>query len=189
MDILYPIILAVTGSDRQLQGREKVVRLSGLARCALYVSADRSGIELGELLKSPEGKPLPADGFFWSLSHKPEYVAGVVADFPVGIDIEKIRPCSHGLYRMIAEESEWELATPVTDRLFFRYWTAKETVLKSFGVGMKGLSRCRVIRIVDERFMTLSYNHQQIHVEHLYFDNHIAAVICHPDVRWSILSL
>jgi 4'-phosphopantetheinyl transferase len=169
-----------------LRGREKVLRLSSLARQAIQLSASQSGIQLGELMKSPEGAPLPAGGYYWSLTHKSNYVAGVVSDFPIGLDIEKVRPCAPGLYRMAADESEWRLGDTVSDLLFFRYWTAKEAVLKSAGIGLRALSQCRVIEIVDDHHLMLSYKHQEFDVEHFYFNGHIAAILAHPDIRWMV---
>ncbi len=162
------------------------MRLSCLARRAVALSASQIGVRLGELLKSPEGAPLPVGGYFWSLAHKTEYVAGVVADFPVGLDIEKIRPCAQGLYRMAADEAEWKLGGAPGDLLFFRYWTAKEAVLKSLGIGLTGLSRCRVVKIVDDHHLMLSYKFQEFNVAHFYFNGHIAAILAHPDVRWMV---
>jgi 4'-phosphopantetheinyl transferase len=184
--VIYPFILAVPEADRQLRGREKVVRLSSLARQAVKFSASQSGIKLGELMKSPEGAPLPVGGYFWSLAHKTEYVTGVVADFPIGMDIERIRPCAPGLYRMTADESEWKMGETLSDLLFFRYWTAKEAVLKSAGIGLKALSQCRVIEIVDDHHLRLSYKHQEFDVEHYYFNGHIAAILAHPAIQWMV---
>jgi 4'-phosphopantetheinyl transferase len=169
-----------------LRGRDKVLRLSNLARQAVQLSADKSGVRLGELIKSEEGAPLPSGGYYWSLAHKSEYVAGVVADFPIGMDVEKIRSCAPGLYRMAADETEWRLGETVDDLLFFRYWTAKEAVLKSAGIGLRALSRCRVIEIVDDDHLTLSYNHQEFGVEHFYFNGHIAATLAHSAIRWMV---
>jgi 4'-phosphopantetheinyl transferase len=138
------------------------------------------------LLKSPEGAPLPAGGYFWSLAHKSERVAGVVADFPIGLDIEKIRPCAPGLYRMAADAAEWSLGVSADDLLFFRFWTAKEAVLKSLGIGLSGLSKCRVIRIVDDHHLMLTYKHQEFLVAHFYFNGHIAAILAHPVIRWVV---
>lgn len=138
------------------------------------------------MTKSPEGAPLPVGGYFWSLAHKTEYVAGVVADYPIGVDIEKIRPCAPGLYRMAADETEWNLGEKTDDLLFFRYWTAKEAVLKSVGIGLQGLSGCRIIEIVDDRRLTLSYKHQDFNVEQIHFNGHIAAILAHPAIRWLV---
>jgi 4'-phosphopantetheinyl transferase len=160
--------------------------LSALARQAVLLSANLSGIQFGELMKSPEGAPLPVGGYFWSLAHKSDYVTGVVADFPIGVDIERIRPCAPGLYRMAADETEWKLGGGAGDLLFFRYWTAKEAVLKSAGIGLRALSKCRVTRIVDDHHLRLSYKHQEFNVAHFYFNGHIAAILDHPAIRWMV---
>ena len=51
---------------------------------------------------------------------------------------------------------------------------------------MKALSQCRVIDIVDDEHLILFFNHQQIRVEHFYFNGHIAAVLSHPSVQWIV---
>lgn len=189
MNTIYPVILAVPDADRQRRGREKVQRLSALARGAAKLSAGFAGIQLGELVKSSDGVPLPVDGYYWSLSHKTEYVAGVVAVFPIGLDIEKIKPCMPGLHRMLADDTEWELGGGRNDVLFFRYWTAKEAVLKSVGVGLGGLSRCRIVRIVDADHLVLCYDHKEYVVSQYRFNGHIAAVTAHPDIRWTVMDI
>jgi 4'-phosphopantetheinyl transferase len=113
-------------------------------------------------------------------------VAGVVADFPIGMDVEKIRPCAPKLYRMTADDAEWKLGESVSDLLFFRYWTAKEAVLKSVGIGLKALSLCRVIEIVDDHHLMLSYKQQKFDIEHYYFNGHIAAILAHPAIQWMV---
>ncbi len=186
MKTIYPVIMAVPEKCSQVT-RDNVLRLGALARKALMLSAQKSGIILGKLDKSAEGAPLPSGGIFWSLTHKDQYVAGVASDCPTGIDIEKIRPCSKGLYRKTADESEWKMGEPVTDLLFFRYWTAKEAVLKFFGTGLKALSQCRISKILDDHRMVLSYNSEELIVEHFYFDGHIASIISHPSIEWIVL--
>jgi 4'-phosphopantetheinyl transferase len=141
------------------------------------------------MVKSPEGAPLPNGEYFWSLAHKTDYVAGVVADFPIGMDIEKIRPCAPGLYHMTADDAEWKLGETVSDQLFFRYWTAKEAVLKSVGIGLKALSKCRVIEVLDDRHLMLSYKQKEFDVEHFYFNGHIAAILAHPAIEWMVQGL
>jgi phosphopantetheinyl transferase len=87
---------------------------------------------------------------------------------------------------MTADEQEWKLGGTIADLLFFRYWTAKEAVLKSVGTGLKSLSKCRIIEIVDDRHLLLSYEHQAFNVEHFYFNGHIAAILAHPAIRWMV---
>jgi 4'-phosphopantetheinyl transferase len=186
---IYPVVLAVPQKDRRRSGREKVSTLSRLARRAIEISAQKSNIDLKELQKNKNGVPLPFNGNYWSLSHKPQYVAGVVADTRIGIDIEAIRPCSDALFRKTADEIEWGLTDTDRFTLFFRYWTAKESVLKAVGTGIKDLKSCRVKQIIDEHHLIINYQEELWHVEHSFFDGHIASVVKNDfDVLWTILT-
>ena len=110
--IIHPVIMAVPEPDRRLKGRHKVTALRRIARKALYQSARYSGFTLGTLEKAENGAPLPSNGIYWSLTHKESYVAAVTAPQPIGIDIEKNRPFTEGLYRRLAEHP-----APVLDRV------------------------------------------------------------------------
>lgn len=181
------MILAVPEKDRQLTGRDRVVNLSRLARQALALSAEKSHIRLGEISKNTEGVPLPFDGYYWSLTHKPKYVGAVISRQATGIDIEEVRPVSDAMFGRVASDSEWGLASDDVLESFFRYWTAKEAVLKAVGVGMTGLSRCRVVQLTDRQHMALVYEDRSFSVEHLHFNGHIASVIQNDFViAWSI---
>lgn len=173
---IHPVILPVPDDARDLPPPRKVRFLSGHAREALRRSAERLQVELGPLEKDPRGAPLPCQGYYWSVTHKPEYVGGVLAPSPVGLDLEKIRPCSEALFRKTASEEEWALAgRSDPDRLFFRYWTAKEAVLKTGGEGIKDLSRCRIRDVLDDTHLLVSYRGTAWTVEQIVFDGHIAS--------------
>ena len=185
--ILYPVILAVPDKEQKLTGREKVANLSNHARRALEISAQKSCIELGDLTKNENGAPLPFSGNYWSLTHKPRYVGGVIAPTQIGIDIEKIRPCSKALFRKTAKESEWGLSDADSFKLFFRYWTSKESVLKASGTGIRDLSKCRIVQIIDHNHLVINYEDRKWLIEHFYFDGHIASVVKNDfDVEWTI---
>ncbi len=185
--ILYPVILAVPDKEQKLTGREKVANLSNHARRALEISAQKSCIELGDLTKNENGAPLPFDGNYWSLTHKPIYVGGVIAPTQIGIDIEKIRPCSKALFRKTANESEWGLSDADSFKLFFRYWTSKESVLKASATGIRDLSKCRIVQIIDHNHLVINYEDRKWLIEHFYFDGHIASVVKNDfDVEWTI---
>jgi 4'-phosphopantetheinyl transferase len=185
--ILYPVILAVPDKEQKLTGREKVANLSNYARRALEISAQKSCIELGDLTKNENGAPLPFDGNYWSLTHKPIYVGGVIAPTQIGIDIEKIRPCSKALFRKTANESEWGLSDADSFKFFFRYWTSKESVLKASGTGIRDLSKCRIVQIIDHNHLVINYEDRKWLIEHFYFDGHIASVVKNDfDVEWTI---
>ena len=185
---IYPVILAVPGKAQQLKGREKVSFLSRHARSALEISAQKSGLKLTRLIKGENGEPLPFDGNYWSLTHKTGYVGGVIASTMIGMDLEKIRPCSAALFRKTAQDSEWRLSNEDPTRLFFRYWTSKESVLKASGTGIRDFSKCRIFKIVDHNHLIINYKDQDWFIEHQDFDGHIASVVKNRfNVEWTIL--
>ena len=184
--VIYPVILAVPEKDRQLTGREKVAGLSRHARRALEISAQKSGIALIDIQKDEKGAPLPFNGNYWSVTHKLQYVGGVVAAGRIGIDIEKIRPCSEALLKKTVDDSEWSLADADRIPLFFRYWTSKECVLKAVGIGIRDLSKCRIVQVVDDDNLVVNYDGKLWHVEHTFFDGHIASIIKNGwNIHWT----
>ncbi len=175
--VIHPVVLAVPEADRQLVMRPKVAALSRNARKALSLSARYSGVSLQRLDKAENGAPLPSDGVYWSLSHKEIYVAAVTSHMPVGIDIEQIKPVSDGVVKRTADQAEWDLAPQMDLPLFFRYWTAKEAVLKAVGKGLAGLDKCRVHRIVDDLHLILTYEGTAWTVAHHWIgQDHLVAI-------------
>jgi 4'-phosphopantetheinyl transferase len=175
--VVYPVILPVPAEVLHLSPKQRVKSLSELARQALALSAGRLGVRLGALEKDDRGAPIPSHGNFWSLSHKPDYVGGVVAPAAIGLDIERLRPCSPGLRRKTADAAEWALmGHGDVQTTFFRYWTAKEAVLKVRGEGLRDLSRCRIEYILDATHLRVDYAGKTWSVEHFFFEGHVAAV-------------
>ena len=178
-NVLFPVILPVPAEVGNYSPRDRVIFLSQHARKALQMSAEKSDAQLGELVKDANGVPQPFDGIYWSISHKTLFVCGVVAPSPIGIDIERIRSFSDGLFRKTAGEREWKLADMENDAVmtFFRFWTAKEAVLKATGIGIKDLLKCRVRKILDENHLQIIYNGQDWLIEHFEFDRHLASIV------------
>ena len=176
---IYPVILPVPAKVKTFKPRDRVIYLSRHARRALEMSAAKSGITMGKLHKDKKGVPLPFDGVYWSISHKHEFVGGVVAHRRIGFDIEKIKPCSDALFRKTAADDEWALAGEAGKslNLFFRYWTAKEAVLKAAGTGLKDLSTCRVTQLTNDLHLRMEYQNQSWLIEHFFFNGHIASVV------------
>jgi len=184
---LFPVVMPVIETGHKPQGKEKVAHLSRIAREALKLSADKSGVRLGELLKDENSVPCPVSGIYWSLSHKPNYVAAVVSKNRVGIDIEEMKPRAKSLFAHVASDEEWELKGRSWDTLF-GYWTAKEAALKVIGIGISGLKTCRIISIPDENHIVLDYKGHSFLVEQLRYKNHIVSVIKDDNkIDWIIL--
>lgn len=184
---IFPVILPVPDADQRLTGRDKVKALSRLARSALMESCKKSGLHLEAFPKDEKGVPLPLGGVHWSLTHKSDRVGGVASLLPVGMDLETIRPVSDALLSKVANEDEWRLVGGNRQNNFFRFWTAKEAVLKAVGKGMVGLSRCRVVAVVDDTHMTVTYDETRWPVAHFWFDGHVAALTArHFSVAWTL---
>lgn len=183
--ILFPVVMPVAETDRKLSGAERVARLSRIAREALGLSAQKSGVVLGELLKDEDDVPCPIDGNYWSVSHKSKYVAAVVSRDKIGIDIEEIKPRQESIFNLVASEHEWELSKDRSWRTFFRYWTAKEATLKAVGVGIGGLKSCRLVSIPDENHMVLNHRGCLFIVEQFSYKNYIVAIVKNDnEVEW-----
>jgi 4'-phosphopantetheinyl transferase len=145
--VLRPVMWRVPAEIRNHPPRGRAPLLSRFAREAVLASARRSGLDFfssENLEKTDRGVPLPVQDWHWSLSHKTEFAAGVVAPFPVGIDLELPGPRHPGLFDKVGTEAEWKCLGGRDWPRFFRLWTAKESVLKALGVGLAGLGDCRL---------------------------------------------
>lgn len=172
-----------------MTGKESVAELSRMARDAARISARMSGVALGAFNKDSSGVPMPLNGVFWSISHKPKVVAGVVSTVRIGLDIEQIKPVSDRLVHKILDSGELELFHHVEKSLaFFKGFTAKEAVLKKTGVGIRGLSDCKIIERVDEKKLLVQYLNHHYWVENYYFDGYLASVTKNSgDVQWTVV--
>ncbi len=188
MNIIYPVILKVSEKNLSLAPKQRVKFLSSHARKALEISSIKSGYGQIKPLKDENGVPLPFKKKYWSLTHKPRYVGGVAADFKIGMDIEgieKIRESKKGLREKTATKEEWKLGHPDESELFFRYWTAKESVIKAEGSGIRDLLKCRISELIDDYNLIIRYNKKDWIVEHHFFNGHIASVVKNScSVKW-----
>lgn len=122
---------ATIAAQRAVAGR---LLRHGLAEQFGLASADI------QLERDGFGRPRLADrpDVHFSISHCPEAVAVLVADAPVGVDVERIRPYDpYAARRVLAPAELARLAkSSEPDRDFFRLWTLKESYGKALGVGM-----------------------------------------------------
>jgi len=124
------------GKDRLLSLGAGILLKIGLERYG--ISEREAVICLGE-----HGKPYLRDypNLHFNLSHSGSMVMAAFSDVPVGCDVEKIGearlPVAHRFFAP-EELKRLEQAPPGEERnrLFFRFWTLKESVLKATGNGM-----------------------------------------------------
>ncbi len=163
---------------RGLGTKERAAALSRFARTSVMISGQRTRLVPDRLETGENGQPLCSDGVCWSLSHKRDYVAGVVSEVPAGIDLEKIKPVSRRLFeRVVCEAERGSFESDDPDVAFFRTFTAKEAVLKCIGTGLAGLTYVNVTRVVNACTIDLEYHGRNFRVESLCFDGHIASVV------------
>jgi len=188
--ILYPVILRVPQSIRLLKGRPNFEALGRHARQSLRISGQRSGFYPEKLLKGKSGEPLSCGGVHWSISHKPDFVAGIVSLEPVGIDIERVKPVTQGVFEKILTLEEaacFGNCGPLD--LFFRAFTAKEALLKLRGVGLAGLSGVKVVGVPEANLTLVQYQGDVSTVEHFWVDGHICSVVRkEADLVWECVN-
>lgn len=88
------------------------------------------------------GKPyLPLKDIHFNISHSGDYALIGVSQYPIGVDIEKIKPNRD--FKRLAEtvlsedERAWVFAQD-TEQRFYHLWTLKEARLKCDGDGLAG---------------------------------------------------
>lgn len=173
---LHPVLVPVP-LDAQARTPEQVQAQRDAAQRALAHCAALCRAPTGGWQKNADNVPVPNEGFYWSVSHKREWAAAVIADHPVGIDIEKIAPRRDELVLdELAGDEEWAIIGDRSWDSFFRLWTAKEATLKANGVGIGKFARCRLVGVRDDLHMELFYDNVSWHVEHFRHEDHIAAL-------------
>ena len=88
------------------------------------------------------GQPLlPGTGLYGSVSHTHTLCICAVADAPVGIDAEQIRPAPLRVaQRVFTTQEQARLRDAAqTDRVFFEIWTRHESFVKLTGAGLRDI--------------------------------------------------
>ena len=130
---------------RLLEGPRKLDFLAGRValKAALRCCHAFAGGDVRQLVveNDPDGRPrvVQRPDLSCSLAHSGAWGAGAVADRPVGVDVERVRPRSAEILRHIADDTEREAAgagSGEVAQVITRIWTLKEAVLKGMGVGL-----------------------------------------------------
>ncbi len=181
-----PVIVAIARTpDQDRPAPERVLAQRRSAREALALGAHRAGCPDTAFEKSsPRGKPVPtASGWRWSISHDATFVAGTVHPTDdIGVDLERIALRRRMLVERVANGTERKLLGESTsgqgeiDALgFARLWTSKEAVLKAEGVGIAGLSACRLTGLFGPAVTELTYRGERRLVQHTRIDEHLVS--------------
>ncbi|MCL2639088.1 MAG: 4'-phosphopantetheinyl transferase superfamily protein [Oscillospiraceae bacterium] len=110
-----------------------------IARCLFKYALEKDfGITGVNYLKDERGKPyIPNSNLHMSISHCRAGAACVIADIPVGIDVEEISRIKLKIARRICTENELALLQNAEDKQDFlcRLWVLKEAYSKLTGKG------------------------------------------------------
>lgn len=102
--------------------------------------AEEYGVTAPELGYGEHGKPFLPDhpAIHFNLSHCAGLAVCAVGTAPLGVDAEGIRPFRQNVMRRAFSDAETNavLRCGNPDRLFFQYWTLKESFVKAIGVGV-----------------------------------------------------
>ena len=177
---LSPVLLPTPESARDMIPRERVALQSRVARDAVRESAERSRVPVPAFEKDERDVPQPDGDVHWSLTHTTRWVAGVVAPRAVGIDVEGPRPVREEITHKILNDDEAAILGGREGVAFLRAWTSKEAVLKCEGIGIAGLSRCRIRAKRDDDCLELHFDGHEYAVHQHVFDGHVAAVCVTP---------
>jgi 4'-phosphopantetheinyl transferase EntD len=181
--VIVPVSPPVKGRVRELVEAQRRCARVALALCAGHCGAPREGWR-----KGPDEAPLPNAGFFWSLSHKRQWAGAVIADQPVGLDLEHVAPRRPNLFDSIGAAEEWPRLGERSWPAFYQLWTAKESVLKANSLGIGHLAECRLLEAVDRNRLRMQFRGVEWTVHLHGFADHLAAVASiATDVQWVVL--
>lgn len=123
------------------------------------------GLDNPAIFKTENGKPYVNEpNIYFSLSHTDSLAAVVVADTPVGIDCEKIKPKEKEEIKRFASrfftknEIDMLHSSDYSIIDFFKIWTGKEAVIK-----MRG-STSADIKKIDTTLENLFYSFENEHI-------------------------
>jgi len=128
------------------KNNEKAIKESLGGRILLSSELYKKNIDLKKdiILKSPDGKPILKENsqIHFNISHSKEMILCTISDSPIGCDIEKMGYLRINIADRFFHEKEYKKISSETDdnkkkELFYKYWTAKESYIKSIGTGLR----------------------------------------------------
>lgn len=97
------------------------------------------------------GKPfIPSLSCSFNISHAGSYIALSLGDFEQGIDLEQVRERKsfQALIKRVLSNDEYDYLTLLPEseqlKLFIKWWTIKETLIKESGLGLVGIDQLKI---------------------------------------------
>ncbi len=117
-------------SHQRLEGMKSMVHQKGFLSIRKLLEA--SGYTDSDLYYHETGKPLLTDGVQVSITHSAQYSALALAEVPVGIDIEHVKPVVGRIAHKFTKNEAWFLDATASDYLdkLTVIWGVKEAIFK-----------------------------------------------------------
>lgn len=130
-----------------------------------------------EVVEDENGKPyLPNGKVKFNLAHAGKYVVLGVSNGEIGVDIEDVREYIESVATecFLSQEREFIYSSDNPNQTFFRLWTAKESVTKLFGLGLKmNPNSFSVLPMTDGQ---RRINARDLFLKWINYDGHIIAI-------------
>ncbi len=190
--MLYPVVARV---PRGLVGREGVQRARTLGRASLDYSSKltRLGTSAVDYPRDRERAPAPFEHggttWHWSTTNTPGLAGGVVAPLRVSIDAEWLdRPRLEATLEYFAADELEPLRDIGLDarRAALSLWSAKEAVIKLTGIGMAGMGRARLERVLAPENgapsrLAVAFEGERFCVHQRWNGEHVVSIACDTD--------
>lgn len=132
-------------SAARLKSMKSVVHQKGFL--SVRALLNQAGLQDRDLYYNHLGKPFLQDGRCISITHSHQRSAIIIAPYPVGIDLELMRPKILRIAHKFSHDPDQSLKESVLDQVaqYTYIWTAKESIYKM--VSTPGLSFLHDIRL------------------------------------------
>lgn len=157
-------------------GPARVAAQSAAARRALARAAEELGLGPLLLTKSERGAPrVDRPGWHTSLAHTRSLALAVLAERPVGADIEDLRAPRLTKLQRFFEPGELARLGSFDPKELAALWSAKEAALKLAGVGIEELGQVVLLGRTPDG-LALSHRSTPRRVVHREVDSHLVAL-------------
>lgn len=173
---LHPVIRRAPGQDPSLPSSVRVANQRRGARAVCRECAHSLGHHLRKLTCDDEGHPAPTDGWYWDVSHTGRFVGGVVAPFPVGIAVERVRHHSQEVVRLSGTREEYEMLGGFRWQTFARLLSAKIAVLRKSSHSYADFETCRLAAVPSDTGLVLHFLDRNHFVNQRFASSHYASV-------------
>ncbi len=169
----YPYLTQEWLSDESIEARYHLLE---------YLSKEYSWH--GVLEKEKNGKPIEfiihnwewITVLYWSISHCAHYIAFIIADTPVGIDIAEYHERDTSLLS-IHRDSEYSILWGKNWHNFYILWTAKEAIIKSIGGELDDMRDIWLIYSQGENISEFAMESKKYRIQSIIHDQYIISYL------------